>query len=53
MGALHYLQFSEGMETSSIGLFTRMLGWSPERVQLYFAEVRRGMKKKDAHMMFN
>ena len=53
MGALHYLQFAEGMETLSIGLFTRMLEWSPKRVQLYFAGVWRGMEKEDAHMMFN
>ena len=42
-----------GPRTFSIGLFTRVLGRSPERVQLYLAELRGGMKKREAHTMFN
>ena len=42
-----------GPRTFSIGLFTRVLGQSPERVQLYLSEVRRDMKKREAHTMFN
>ncbi|OCL12117.1 hypothetical protein AOQ84DRAFT_285851, partial [Glonium stellatum] len=53
IGALNYLQFEEGMEAFSLGLFTRVLGWSVERVQLYLVDVRKDMRNKDMHMLFN
>ncbi|RAK94968.1 S-adenosyl-L-methionine-dependent methyltransferase [Aspergillus ibericus CBS 121593] len=52
-GALNMIQFLEGLEAFSVATFTHILGWSPEAVQLFLAEVRADAMRKDVHMMHN
>ncbi|KAI9034878.1 S-adenosyl-L-methionine-dependent methyltransferase [Aspergillus affinis] len=53
VGALNMIQFLEGLEAFSVATFTHVLGWSPEAVQLFLAEVRADTMRKDVHMMHN
>ncbi|PYI06966.1 S-adenosyl-L-methionine-dependent methyltransferase [Aspergillus sclerotiicarbonarius CBS 121057] len=52
-GALNMLQFLEGLEAFSVATFTEILGWSPEAVQLFLADVRADAMRRDVHMMHN
>ncbi|OCL03488.1 methyltransferase domain-containing protein [Glonium stellatum] len=51
IGALNLMQFLDGLEAFTIGLFTRMHGWSPERVQVFLKDVRQDAKRRSVHMM--
>lgn len=39
----------QGLQGFSRGLFTRVLGWSPERVELYLMMVRRDLQNRRIH----
>ncbi|EOD51501.1 putative methyltransferase type 11 protein [Neofusicoccum parvum UCRNP2] len=52
-GALNQMQFMEGMEAFTIGLFTSTLGWSAEEVQVFLERVRKDSLKKDRHRQIN
>lgn len=41
IGAWNQLQSLEGIEGWSMGLLTRVLGWSPEEVQVHVAKARK------------
>ena len=43
------LQALEGVEAWSMALFTRVLGWSPEAVQVHLAGVRKDYKNPSLH----
>ncbi|KAI9727414.1 MAG: hypothetical protein M1834_008420 [Cirrosporium novae-zelandiae] len=51
VGAFNLLQLLDGLEAFAIGPFTRMLDWSPERVQTFLVGVREDAKLKSVHMM--
>ncbi|KAF2095542.1 S-adenosyl-L-methionine-dependent methyltransferase [Rhizodiscina lignyota] len=39
----------EGLQGGSLALFTRMLGWSKERVEVFLMEVRRELHEQKSH----
>ncbi|KAI5803378.1 S-adenosyl-L-methionine-dependent methyltransferase [Peziza echinospora] len=43
----------EGVDGLSIGLFTRILGWSPEKTLTFTAEVKKSFKNKRNHIYTN
>jgi len=51
IGACNLLQLLEGLEAFTLGLFTRVLGWSPERVHAFLISVRKDVKDRKVHMM--
>ncbi|KAF9637425.1 Methyltransferase type 11 [Lasiodiplodia theobromae] len=52
-GAVNQMQFMEGMEAFTIGLFTRTLGWTADEVRVFLEEVKKDALKKDRHRQFN
>ncbi|KAK0610315.1 Secondary metabolism regulator LAE1 [Lasiodiplodia hormozganensis] len=53
IGAFNFVQTYEGLEAFVLGVFTRVLGWSADEVQVFVAKCRRDMKRKDVHMVLN
>ena len=51
IGACNLLQLLEGLEAFTLGLFTRVLRWSPERVHAFLISVRKDVKDRKVHMM--
>ncbi|BDD61381.1 hypothetical protein MPDQ_001215 [Monascus purpureus] len=49
LGAWHQIQALEGIEAWTMGLFTRVLGWSPEEVQVHLAKARKDIQNPDLH----
>ena len=52
-GAWNYLQYIEGLEAFMMALFTRMLGWAPEEVNIFLAQVRKEAKDPKIHSMYH
>lgn len=48
-GMLQQVAMLEGVESLSLAIFTRCLGWSPERVQAFLTEVRNDFRKKKTY----
>lgn len=44
------MQFLDGLEAFSVGMFVQVLGWTVEQVHLFLAHVRRDAMKKSVHM---
>jgi hypothetical protein len=44
IGAWNYMIITEGLEALSLRLFTRVLGWEKEAVEVFCAEVRNELK---------
>lgn len=40
----------EGIQGFSMGLFTRGLGWKPEQVEVFLADVRKDMADRSRHV---
>ncbi|PGG97149.1 hypothetical protein AJ79_09330 [Helicocarpus griseus UAMH5409] len=53
IGAFMAIQYTEGVEAFTIQPFTNVLGWKPEEVQVFNAQVRSDIKRKDIHAMLN
>lgn len=49
VGAFNLVQLREGLEGFSLALFTRILGWSNEEVQVLLSKVRKDMDNKNIH----
>jgi SAM-dependent methyltransferase len=49
IGRWHLLEAYQGVEGWTLALFTRVLGWSYEQVQLYLAQVRQGFSDRSIH----
>ncbi|CAF9932285.1 MAG: hypothetical protein ALECFALPRED_005257 [Alectoria fallacina] len=49
VGAFNLVQLREGLEGFSLALFTRILGWSPEEVQVLLSKVRKDMENRNMH----
>ena len=43
------MQLKEGLEGFSLVLFTRILGWSPEEVQVMLSKVRKDLEDRSIH----
>lgn len=53
IGALYHMQTSEGLEGFTLRLFTKVLGWQIEEVQVLLAAVRKDMKNPKIHVYMN
>jgi hypothetical protein len=42
----------DGLEGFTMALFTRVLGWQPEEVQVFLADVRKDLKNRQMHNYF-
>ncbi|KAK4208054.1 S-adenosyl-L-methionine-dependent methyltransferase [Rhypophila decipiens] len=49
VGAWVQENIQQGLEALSLALFTNVLGWSPEQVQLLLVDVRKDLKKREYH----
>jgi SAM-dependent methyltransferase len=49
IGRWHLLEAYQGIEGWTMALFTRILGWSAERVQVFLVGVRDGFKDRSIH----
>lgn len=53
IGAWTLENILQGIQGFSLALFTRILGWSPEQVELFLVDVRRDFKDKNIHSYFH
>ncbi|KAK2801693.1 hypothetical protein FQN50_007606 [Emmonsiellopsis sp. PD_5] len=53
IGALMTLQYTEGVDAFTNGLFTQVLGWSKEEVTVFNAEVRAAALDRKVHGLHN
>ncbi|KAI9733434.1 MAG: hypothetical protein M1834_003518 [Cirrosporium novae-zelandiae] len=51
IGTVNLIQSLDGMEAFILGIFTRVLGWSPEEVQAFAVDARKDAMKKSVHLM--
>jgi hypothetical protein len=49
LGAISLENMSEGIASLSTAAFTRILGWSPQRLEAFLAGVRDDLKNKHIH----
>ena len=49
VGRWHLLEAHQGIEGWTVALFTRILGWSAEEVQVFLAKVRQGFGDRSIH----
>ncbi|KFY58121.1 hypothetical protein V497_05053 [Pseudogymnoascus sp. VKM F-4516 (FW-969)] len=52
VGAFQRFQMVEGLHGIAFGALTRVAGWTPTRVQVFLAGVRREMKDRGVHCMY-
>lgn len=52
MGQWTLDNYLEGIQGGSLALFTRMLGWTKERVELFLMEVRKELHLQKSHFYF-
>ena len=48
-GAFNLVQLKEGIEGFSLTLFTRVLGWSVEEIQVLLSKVRKDLEDRNIH----
>ena len=53
VGMFESINMQEGLEGLSIKVFTRALGWSVERVQMFLMDVRKQVKNRHVHSYYN
>lgn len=49
LGVLCGENLAEGVASMSTAAFTRLLGWSPEKLEVFLVGVRNDLKNKDVH----
>lgn len=52
VGAWNYENMTSGLEAISLGLFTRVLGWSREEVDVFLIDVRKDIKNTKIHCYY-
>jgi hypothetical protein len=52
VGSFQRYQMTEGLHGIAFGLLTRVAGWTPERVEVFLAGVRREMNDRAVHSMY-
>ena len=50
IGKYQCLNYSEGLEGISIGLFTRVLKWQPMEFSVFLARIRTELRNRDIHI---
>lgn len=50
LGRYNQVNALESMESYSLALFTRVLGWKPEEVQVFLAGVRQELMDRSIHI---
>lgn len=50
MGRYHQLNMQEAVESYTMALFTRVLGWTSEEVRVFQAQVKDEMKDRSLHL---
>lgn len=50
MGRYHQVNMTEGLESYSLALFTRVLGWTTQEVHVFLAAVRKEMVDRSLHL---
>lgn len=50
MGRYHQVNMTESLESYSLALFTRVLGWTIQEVHVFLAEVRKEMVSRSLHL---
>lgn len=50
LGRYQQVNMIESMESYSMALFTRVLGWSSDKVQVFFAGVRQELTDRSLHI---
>ncbi|KAB2581224.1 Secondary metabolism regulator LAE1 [Lasiodiplodia theobromae] len=53
MGSFNMVQTVEGLEAYDLAIFTRILGWTKEEVDVFNAKVRKELAKKGVHALIN
>ncbi|ETN40029.1 uncharacterized protein HMPREF1541_04304 [Cyphellophora europaea CBS 101466] len=51
IGTINMVQFLDGLEGFTMAMFTKILGWSVEEIQVLLAGVRKDAMRKDVHML--
>ncbi|KAF2139284.1 uncharacterized protein K452DRAFT_289833 [Aplosporella prunicola CBS 121167] len=49
VGKWHLIECFQGLEGWAMALLTRVMGWSPEEVQVFLARARTGLKDRKVH----
>jgi hypothetical protein len=49
VGAFHYVQLRGGLQAIVMALFTRVLSWSTQQVEVYLASIRAELDDKSIH----
>jgi hypothetical protein len=52
LGLMQMTNILDGVQGISMQLFTKMLGWSPEEVELFLVDVRKDLKNRDIHFYY-
>lgn len=53
VGAFQRFQMVEGLHGIAFGALTRVAGWTPTRVQVFLAGVRKEMRDRGVHCMYS
>ncbi|EKG16084.1 hypothetical protein MPH_06779 [Macrophomina phaseolina MS6] len=53
VGAFERVNMDEGIEALCLMLFTRALGWTREEVEVFLAQIRKEVKRKDVHSYYH
>ncbi|KAL8742427.1 MAG: hypothetical protein Q9184_008257, partial [Pyrenodesmia sp. 2 TL-2023] len=53
IGAWNLVQIEHGLEAFTLRLFTQMLGWQAEEVQVLLANVRKDLRNPKVHAQFD
>ncbi|KAK8179957.1 S-adenosyl-L-methionine-dependent methyltransferase [Phyllosticta capitalensis] len=53
IGAFNMVQTYEGLEAFILAIFTRVLGWTADEVQVFLAQARADLKRRDTHLILN
>ena len=53
VGLFEMVNMDEGLEGLSMMLFTRVLKWTPEQVQLFLMDVRKDVKNMNIHSYYH
>lgn len=46
---MQFENYHGGLESMSLAIFTRILGWSPEELDIFLVGVRKDMKNSKVH----
>ena len=49
MGLWNHYNVLQGLQGFTIALFTRVLGWTPEKTELLLVDVRKNLRNQDIH----